>query len=88
MKKFLLTAVLPLMLAVTSCGPVTYTLPVERMTGGENAVDFQGTLPGVVSLVQRGDSDSALLSALAVGIAERLEADLGQDTGAVPVYSM
>lgn len=88
MKKFLLTAVLPLMLAVTSCGPVTYTLPVERMTGGENAVDFQGTLPGVVSLVQRGDSDSALLSALAVGIAERLEADLGLDTGSVPVYSM
>lgn len=88
MKNFLLTAFLPLMLAVTSCGPVTFTLPVERMTGGVNAVDFQGTLPGVVSLVQRGDSDSALLSALAVGIAERLEADLGLDSGAVPVYSM
>lgn len=45
MKKFLLTAVLPLMLAVTSCGPVTYTLPVERMTGGENAVDFRERSP-------------------------------------------
>ncbi len=79
---------LPLILAVTSCGPVTYTLPVEKRTESAGNIDFQGTLPGIVTLVQRGDSDSALVSSLAIGMAEQLEADLGLDPGSVPVYSM
>lgn len=85
MRKILL--VVPLFLLM-SCGPVTYTLPVEKRSESAVNVDLSGTLPGIVMLVEKGDSDSALLSALSVGIAERLEADLGLDSASVPVYSM
>lgn len=86
--KLLWTLALPLILAITSCGPVVYTLPVEKRTESVGNIDFRGTLPGIVTLVQRGDSDSALLSSLAIGMAEQLEADLGLTPGSVPVYSM
>lgn len=88
MRKLLLTTVLPLLSVFVSCGPVTYTLPVERCSGQELNVDLRGTLPGIVSVVMHGDRDSALLSAFAVGMAEQLETGLGLDSGAVPVYSM
>lgn len=87
MKRYLLILLVPLF-ALASCGPVTYTLPVEKRTASSGNVDFLGTLPGIVFITQRGDSDSSLLSSLAVGIAERLEADLGLDSGSVPVFSM
>lgn len=77
-----------LLSALVSCGPVTYTLPVERRSGQELNVDLYGTLPGIVSVVMHEDSDSALLSAFAIGMAEQLELDLGLDSGAIPVYSM
>lgn len=88
MRNLLLTLALPFVLAVTSCGPATFTLPVEKLAEGTGSVDFQGTLPGIISLVQRGDADSVLLSELTVGIAESLEAGLGLDSGSIPVYSM
>lgn len=77
-----------LLFALVSCGPVTYTLPVEKRSGQEMKVDLRGTLPGIVSVVMHEDSDSALLSAFAIGMAEQLELDLGLDSGAIPVYSM
>lgn len=86
-RRLLLMLALPL-LALAACGPVTYTLPVEKLSGTSGNVNFQGTVPGIVTLVGHGDSDSALLSSLAVGMAERLEADLGLNGGSVPVYSM
>lgn len=87
MKRTLLIA-LTMLAVLTSCGPLTYTLPVEKRSESEAAVDFAGTLPGIVTLTERGDSDSALLAALAIGVAERLEQELGLDSASVPVYSM
>ena len=79
MKRTLLIA-LTMLAVLTSCGPLTYTLPVEKRSESEAAVDFAGTLPGIVTLTERGDSDSALLAALAIGMAERLEQELGLDS--------
>ena len=87
MKRILFLMLFPL-LALTSCGPLTYTLPVEKRSGSSGNVDFEGTLPGIITLSERGDSDSALLSSLAIGMAERLEADLELDSGSIPVFSM
>ena len=89
MKRRMFIAAVPVLaLALASCGPLTYTLPVEKRSDAAGNVDFGGKLPGIVSLVPRGDSDSTLMSVLAIGIAEGLEADLDLDSGAVPVYSM
>lgn len=88
MRNLLLMITLPLLWILTSCGPVTYTIPVERRIGVDSDLNFHGTLPGIISIVGRGDSDSTLQSAFSIGIAERLEADLGLDSGAVPIYCM
>ena len=58
------------MLALTACGPLTYTIPVEKRAGSADNVDFQGMLPGIVTLTAKGDSDSVLLSSFAIGMAE------------------
>lgn len=87
MKKHIFAAVLSA-IAITACGPVTFTIPVEKNIQSAGNVDFRGTLPGILNLVQRNDADSALLSALSFGMAERLEADLGLDSASVPVYTM
>lgn len=73
--------------AAVSCAPLTYTLPVERMSPSSVKVDLFNTLPGVLVLDAR-DNDSVLMAALANGLAEGLEIDLGLDSGAVPVYTM
>lgn len=78
---------LPVM-AVVSCGPLTYTLPVEKMVQPDANVDFAGTLPGVMAVLQDGSADSTLMSALVCGMAEGLEVNLGLDSGSVPVFIM
>ena len=76
------------MLAVVSCGPLTYTLPVEKRVQSDANVDFAGALPGVMAVLQDGSADSTLMSALVCGMAEGLEVNLGLDSGSVPVFVM
>ena len=76
------------MLAVVSCGPLTYTLPVEKRVLSDANVDFAGALPGVMAVLQDGSADSTLMSALVCGMAEGLEVNLGLDSGSVPVFIM
>lgn len=89
MRKFVFLMMIPL-LALSSCAPTVYvqTLPIDKMVTSEKNVDFRGTLPGVLTLVQRDGKDSVLMSALACGIAETLEGSLGLDSASVPVFSM
>lgn len=87
MNRYFLLIIVSL-LAVAACGPLTYTIPVEKRAGSADNVDFQGMLPGIVTLAAKGDSDSVLLSSFAIGMAERIETDLELDSGSVPVYSM
>ena len=87
MKKVLFMMVLSV-LALVSCAPLTYTLSVEKMVPSVADIDLSRTLPGILVLDGDDDSDSLLLSALAIGMAEGLETSLGIDTGAVPVYTM
>lgn len=75
-------------LAAVSCAPLTYTLPVEKRIQSADNVDFAGALPGVMALIHDDSADSTLMSALACGIAEGLEADLGLDSASVPVFVM
>lgn len=84
-KVLLLTAVS--VVALVSCGPLTYTLPVEKMSPAVADLDLYGILPGILVLEDEA-SDSLLLSALSIGMAEGLESALGIDSGAVPVYTM
>lgn len=75
---------------LVSCAPMTYTLPIEKRDVSPDNVDFMGTLPGVLTLLHTDSvyADSTLMSAFAIGMAERLEVDLGLDSGSVPVFSM
>lgn len=87
MKRRILAAAISV-LALAACGPVTFTVSVEKKVSSDGNVDFCGSLPGILNLVQRNDADSALLSAMSFGIADRLETDLGLDSASVPVYTM
>ena len=44
MRKWVFSILLP-MLAVVSCGPLIYTLPVEKRVQSDANVDFAGALP-------------------------------------------
>ena len=87
MRKYVFSTIFSV-LAVVACAPLTYTQPVEKRVQSAENVDFAGALPGVVALLQNDGTDSVLISALACGIAEGLEVDLGLDSGSVPVFIM
>ena len=72
-----------------SCGaPLSLSVPVEKRVRSENNVDFSGGTVAVVGISPLGYKDSVLLSSMAMGVAERLESDLGADSGSIYVYTM
>lgn len=71
---------------VSSCAPMSYTISVDQRVDSENNVDFQGKIPGVITIAQRGVTDSVYISKIGIGIAQKMEADLYLETGSVPVY--
>ncbi len=81
---FSVAAVLSL---AVSCGPLTYTVSVDKRVGMDVAIDFGDNLPGIL-VVSQDAADSSLLYGIANGMAVRLESELGLVHGAVPVYSL
>lgn len=72
-----------------SCGtPLSLSVPVEKRVRSENNVDFSGGTVAVVGISPLGYKDSVLLSSMAMGVAGRLESDLGADSGSIYVYTM
>lgn len=73
-------------LIVSSCAPISYTVSVDKKVPSVNNVDFNGKIPSVIALSQRGSTDSLYLSNACIGIAQSMEQNLSLDAGDVPVY--
>ena len=71
---------------VASCAPISYTISVDKRVATENNVDFHGKIPGVITIAQRGVTDSLHISRVGIGLAQKMEADLSLEQGAIPVY--
>lgn len=70
-----------------SCAPATYTVIGERQIAAAHQIEFEGKIPGVVTLSPKeAVADSVLISSFAIGVAEKLESDLSLETGSVPVF--
>lgn len=81
-------SVLVALAALCSCSPITLDITVDVRNKSELKMDLHGQPPAIVNISPRGDKDSALMTNLAFGIAEKLEEDLDMESGTVPVFSL
>lgn len=77
-----------LLWSLVSCGPVKTYINIESKGASEYPVTLDGKSISVVSVVKRSDRDSALVSELGLGVAEKIEVEMGLPQGAVGVYSV
>lgn len=73
--------------AMTACSPVPYFFEVEMKNGSQTATDLSGHRIAVLAMNEPGDRDSALVAAVAVGFAEKMEDIQQLPAGTVPVYT-
>ena len=73
---------------LSSCGPVRYSIDLDRKIDPEYKVDFGTGFPGVIALSHSGNKDSLILNQLAIGVAEKFEEELNLEEGTVPVYTI
>ena len=71
----------------TSCGPSKTYVSVESKGKTENLIPFEGRKLSVVSVVRVGDRDSALVYELGMGVAQKIESEMGLEVGTVGVYT-
>ena len=72
-----------LLWSLVSCGPVKTYINIESKGASEYPVTLDGKSISVVSVVKRSDRDSALVSELGLGVAEKIEVEMGLPQGAV-----
>lgn len=85
MKKFILILSF---LAAVACAPVPYYIGVEVHKDSNYQIDLEGRNVSVIAIAPYGDKDSALVSEVGMGIAEKIEQDRGLSSGTIPVYSV
>ncbi len=73
---------------LTSCGPSKTYVSVESKGKTDNLIPFEGRRLSVISMVRVGDRDSALVSELGMGVAQKIESELGLGEGALGVYAV
>lgn len=77
-----------LILLLASCGPVKTYVNVEAQGESEHVIPIEGRRVGVITVSDSEDRDSALVSELGLGIAEKIESEMGTERGAIGVYSV
>lgn len=85
--KLIIVAVIAIF-TLSSCGPVRYSIDLEKKVDPEYKVDFGHSFPGVVALSQTNGEDSVILTQIAIGIAEKFEEEYSFPEGSIPIYSI
>lgn len=73
---------------LTACGPLKTVVNVESQGDAEHLISMGGRKIGVVSVSSVDHRDSALVSELGLGVAEKIEVEMGAEPGIVGVYSL
>lgn len=73
---------------LTSCGPLKAVVNIESQGDAEHFISMEGRKIGVVSVSSVDDRDSALVSELGLGVAEKIESEMGVEPGIIGVYSL
>jgi hypothetical protein len=77
-----------LILLLASCGPVKTYVNVEAQGESEHIIPIEGRRVGVITVSDSEDRDSALVSELGMGIAQKIESEMGTESGSIGVYSV
>lgn len=86
MKRFL--PILLLLSLLVSCGPVKMYVDVESKRDTGTMLSVSGRRLAVISVADPSDRDSALVSELGVGVAEKIESEAGLAAGTVGVFNI
>lgn len=73
-------------LFLISCSPLSYTISVEKRVDSPSEIDFQGEIPGIITLSERVCADSINIAQIGIGMARAFEEQLSLTSGSVPVY--
>ena len=77
-----------MILFLASCGPTKTYVNVEAQGKSEHIIPIEGRRLGIIAVSDAEDRDSALVSELGLGIAEKIESEMGTERGAIGVYSV
>ncbi len=71
-----------------SCSPVAYTISMEMKKKSEVGIDLNGNRPAIITVADLGNKDSILITNIAIGVAEKMESDLGMNQGDISIFSI
>lgn len=77
-----------MILFLASCGPTKTYVNVEAQGKSEHIIPIEGRRLGIIAVSDAEDRDSALVSELGLGIAEKIESEMGTESGSIGVYSV
>ena len=83
-----LTIVISVLLLAVACSPIPYYIAVDVKNNPKYDIDITGRNIAIVTVNDLGDRDSALVSEVGMGIAEKIESDKNLEKGTVPVFSV
>lgn len=80
--------ILSLLFAIAACSPIPYYVGIDVQKESNYDIDLDGRNVAVIAVSSIGDKDSALVSEVGMGIAEKIESDKGLSSASIPVYSV
>lgn len=88
MKRVALLLALVVLTMVSACGPIKMYVDVESKGKSEFQLPVSGRNLAVITVNESQDRDSALVSELGMGLAEKVESESGLASGSVGVYTI